>query len=73
MMIDEEQEVEHLLEHQSPSTAAVPSQFYSQPTSHMSPASSFATTDPFYAVSAQTQQSFHFMAPQSAFLHQSQN
>jgi len=69
---------------QSPGSTAIPVHPYPQshfshhastqqqyPT-HVSPSSSFTATDPFYAMSTQSPQPRHSMAPQSAFFNQSQ-
>jgi len=88
MMIDEEKEVEGLLEHQmhqSPPSAPIPLYPYPQAhfshhtpqqqqyPSHVSPASSFAASDPFYGMPAQHPQSRHAIAPQTAFFNHPQN
>jgi hypothetical protein len=82
MMIDEEQEVEGLLDQQSPLSSslsshchaqcAFPNHFAQQCPSHMSPTSSFTTTDPFYVMSAQPHQTRQFVAPQNAFFQSPQ-
>jgi hypothetical protein len=82
MMIEEEKEVEGLLEHhmhQAPPSVPIPihpcqqSHFTHQYPSHVSPSTSFAATDPFFAMSAQPPQSRHYVAPQTAFFNQQQN
>jgi len=67
-MIEEEREVEHILEHTSPTFGfSYPPQQSHSTRPHIHPASSFAATDPFSASHFQAHQSHVPVAPQSAF------